>query len=266
MTPTPNFNGFEWVVVNSSGGKDSQVALARTVGVAEEQGFPLNRVVVSHQDLGRMEWAGTKELVFEQAAHYGLRVEVTQYRNKDGETPDLLDYVRKRGMWPSNSQRYCTSDFKRGPGGRVLTKLARESSGDILQVFGFRAQESPARSKKNPYTLNRRASTKSREVWDWLPIHELTEEQVWKKIREEGVRHHPAYDLGMPRLSCVFCIFAPRDALLTAGIANPELLQEYVDLEEEIDHTFQNGKSLRDIQKAIEAGELPTGCSGEWNM
>lgn len=261
-----NLSEYRWIVVNSSGGKDSQTALRFVVQECQRQAVGLQRVVVSHQCLGRMEWDGTLDLVRRQAAHYGLRVEVSRYRDRDGREKSLLDYVRRRRRWPSSQQRYCTSEFKRGPGGRVITKLFQESPGRMLNVFGFRAAESPARAKKKPFVRNDRASTAARDVWDWLPIHDWTEAQVWADIQESGVPAHSAYELGMPRLSCRFCIFAPRDALLIAGIANPELLDEYCAVEQEIGHTFQNGRSLAEIRDAIRAGEKPKTVGGAWNM
>lgn len=261
-----DLNHWQWIVVNSSSGKDSQTALRVVVEECDLQQVPRDRIVVSHQCLGKMEWDGTLELVTKQAAHYGLRLEVTKYRNKDGVESTLLDYVRRRKKWPDNKNRYCTSDFKRGPGRRVITKLFQERPGPMLNVFGFRADESPARQKKVVYALNTTCSTQSREVFDWLPIHHWTEEEVWKSIRESGVPYHWAYDKGMPRLSCRFCIFAPRDALLVSGRENPELLDEYVAVEKEIGHTFQNGKSLSDIRDAIAAGEQPKNLHGAWNM
>lgn len=265
---TPDLTKYRWIVANSSGGKDSQVALAEVIRQADAQGVSRDRIVVSHQCLGRMEWQGTLDLVQRQSAHYGLRTEVTKYRNKDGQEPTLLDYVRRRGKWPSNQQRFCTSEFKRGPGSRIITKLNREAHGVILTVFGFRAAESPARAKKVVFARNERLTTQSREVWEWLPIHHWSETTVWDHIKASGVPHHTAYDLGMPRLSCVFCIFAPRAALIIAGKANPELLDEYCALETEIGHTFQNGRSINSIRDAIRAGEQVQAddLSGAWNM
>ena len=259
---------YDWIVVNSSGGKDSQTALRVIVKMAQQQGVPRSRIVVNHQCLGAQEWPGTLELVHRQAAHYGLRVEVATYRDKDGAAPTLLDYVRKRKKWPSSKQRWCTSEFKRGPGGRVLTKLAQELKGccTILSVFGFRAEESAARAKREPFVLNARHSTNMRKVWDYLPIHDWTEEQVWQDIRESNVPHHPVYDQGMGRLSCSFCIFAPRNALLTAAYLRPDMLQEYVDLEKEIGHDFQHNKPIRLIQEAMLAGEKPRKDTEKWSM
>lgn len=245
---------YRWIVVNSSGGKDSQTALRKVVAECDRQGVDRSRIVISHQCLGEMEWDGTLDLVRRHAGHYGLRLEVSKYRDRNGEEKTLLDYVRARRKWPSSQQRYCTSEFKRGPGGRVLVKLFRESAGPILNVYGFRAEESPARAKKPVFIKNARFATQSREVFDWLPIHTMTKAEVWSDIAESGVEHHQAYDLGMTRLSCRFCIFAPRKALLIAGKENPGLLDEYCAVEAEIGHSFQNGLSLAEIRDEIRQG------------
>lgn len=266
MLRIPDARKWSLIVVNSSSGKDSQTALRQVVLAADRQGFPRDRIVVSHQILDKVEWEGTEELARLQAEHYNLRFMTSRYRNRDGLNPDLLDYVRRRGKWPDNQNRFCTSEFKRAPGNRILTKLRRERPGHILQVFGFRAEESPARRKRPSLQLNKRPSTKQWEVWDWLPIQDWTLAQVWADIRESGVPYHPAYDLGMPRLSCTFCVFAPRAALLRAGKANRALLDEYCEVEEQIGHDFQHNKPIRAIRDALDAGEEPGECSGAWNM
>ncbi len=205
-----------------------------------------------------------------QADHYGLEFVVTKYRNIKGEELSLLDYVEKRGKWMGGGARYCTSDFKRGPGGRVLTML-KERSGHkvkILYVFGFRRQESPARDKKVPFELNKvqTGKGKAKEVYNYLPIHEWKEDEVWADIEESGVPHHYAYDLGMPRLSCVYCIYAGKASLMIAGKANPELLDRYVEVEEKINHRFAVKVSMKEVKEAIENNEPVGAVSGAWNM
>ena len=255
-----NLHQYRIVVVNSSGGKDSIVAMKRMVEMAQEQGYPLDKIVVSHQDLGKVEWAGSRELVQEQADVYGLKVYYSKRRDKHGDNVDLLEHVRQRGMWPGNNSRYCTSDHKRGPGNRVLTMLSRDwtDQGMMLQVFGFRAQESTARAKKQVLTPNQRASSKKRLVFDYCPILDMTEDEVWSEIHEAGLPYPRAYDLGMPRYSCMFCVFAPEAALVIAGRENPDLLQEYVDVEEEIGHTFRKELSLKEVQQKCQDPEYST--------
>ena len=56
------------------------------------------------------------------------------------------------------------------------------------------------------------------------------------------------------------------NALLIAGKHNPELLDKYCDLEEKIGHTFQNGRAISEIRKAIANGEEAVADSTPWKM
>jgi 3'-phosphoadenosine 5'-phosphosulfate sulfotransferase (PAPS reductase)/FAD synthetase len=252
----PDLASYDWIVVNSSAGKDSQAMLDLVVELARKAGR-LDRVVVVHCDLGRVEWAGTRELAEEQARHYGLRFEVVSRPQGD-----LLSHIRARGKFPDSARRFCTSDHKRGQVGTLITKLPGTR---ILNCLGMRAGESTRRSKLQPFLVDKRQSNGRRTVWTWLPIHSWSVDQVWARIRQSGVRHHPAYDLGMPRLSCCFCIFAPKPALMLAGRHNPELLQEYVKLEADINHRFRKDLSLGEVQRALDAGE-ELGEIKSWEM
>ena len=269
----PDLNSFDWILINTSSGKDSQTMMRFVVARALEAGVSLDRLVAVHADLGRIEWPGCPELARRQADHYGIELRIEKRTGGD-----LLDYVRRRGKWPSSKQRFCTSDFKRGPIRRTMTALVRETeylegpteraiAGPvrILNCMGMRAEESPFRAKKQPFEFDPKASNGKREVWNWLPIHDWTTEQVWDDIRQSGVPYHEAYDWGMPRLSCSFCIFAPPAALKIAGARRPDLLSEYVEVERQIGHTFRIDVSLAQIQAAVQAGEA-AGTVADWRM
>lgn len=271
-----DLNSYDWIVLNSSAGKDSQTMLAHVVRLTDAQGISRDKLVVVHADLGRVEWKDTKELAAEQAKHYGLRFEVVvrkgrEYRGK--VLGDLLDHIEERGMWPSSTARYCTSDHKRGQIGRLHTQLAKESREAgitdrkvrILNCMGMRKQESPARAKLIAFQNDARNTNGKRHVDTWLPIHDWTEDQVWDDIRQSGIKHHEAYDLGMPRLSCCFCIFATKSALLVAGKHNPELLDQYVAVEEKINHTFRKDFPIAGIRAELQAG-VEVGKVDNWNM
>jgi 3'-phosphoadenosine 5'-phosphosulfate sulfotransferase (PAPS reductase)/FAD synthetase len=140
--------------------------------------------------------------------------------------------------------RYCTSDHKRGQVRTLMTKLTAEvrartgKQARILNCMGLRADESPARAKKVAFEFDESASNGRRHVDAYLPILDWTVEQVWARIKASGVRHHPAYDLGMGRLSCCFCVLAPKAALLLAAQHNPELADAYAAVEQKINHQF----------------------------
>lgn len=297
MTAAPivDITSYDWIVVSSSAGKDSLATLSYIQELAEVAGVS-NRLVVLHCDLGGVEWPGTRELAERQAERYSLRFEVvsrigTESRGvsrsgtplyDEGEARgDLLDQVSRRGRqlkmlgkdappWPDMANRWCTADFKRGPADGFFTKLAaewRERTGEkracrILDCQGLRAQESPRRAKMEPFTL-RRSSGRLR-VDTWLPIHTWTKEQVWGRIRSRGLEYHPAYDLGMPRLSCAVCVFSSRNALMIAGEHNPELLAKYVKVEEEVGWKFRQDLAIADIKAALDRGERAT-VAQDWS-
>jgi 3'-phosphoadenosine 5'-phosphosulfate sulfotransferase (PAPS reductase)/FAD synthetase len=248
--PGQRFADFDLVIVNSSAGKDSQAMLTHLVEMADQQGYDRSRLVVVHADLGRVEWAGTRELVEEQAAAYGLRVEIVRR-----ELGDLLDQIEARGMFPSSTARYCTSDQKTSQVAKLMTREVvawRERTGEtramrILNCLGIRAAESPARAKKAAFGVDVAASNGKRDVRRWLPIFDWSDDQVWAIIRRSGLPHHPAYDAGMPRLSCVFCVLAGKRELVLAARLNPALAAEYVAVEQRIGHTFRADLSMADI-------------------
>jgi 3'-phosphoadenosine 5'-phosphosulfate sulfotransferase (PAPS reductase)/FAD synthetase len=241
----PDLAAFDVILVNSSGGKDSQAMLdyvAEQATAARVSG----RVTVLHCDLGHVEWPGTAALAAEQAAHYGFRFE-----KRSRVQGPLLEQIRARGMWPSAKARYCTSDQKRAPARKLITELVAELGLDrqarVLNCLGLRAQESRGRAAKPVLAVDRAASSGVREVTTWHPILHWTEDQVWERIRRSGVRHHPAYDQGMSRLSCSFCVLASRSDLECAARLRPDLAAEYVALEAEIGHQFRADMSIAQI-------------------
>lgn len=294
-----HLDDYDVILVNSSAGKDSQAMLTGVVEMADAQGVSLDKIIVVHADLGRVEWEGTRELAETQAKAYGLRFEVvareedlidqikTRRRTLDAEAKALLDQalaaeaagdideatrllndsIKKTDTpaWPSSQARFCTSDQKTAQVAKLMTALAKEhreanpGAGPIkiLNCLGIRAQESVARAKKTAFGPDRPASNGRRTVDRWLPIFDWSEELVWETIRRSGLPWHPAYDAGMPRLSCAFCVLSGRRELILAARLNPALVQDYVALEDEVGHTFRKDMSIRSIAEAAEqAGPL----------
>lgn len=241
---------FDLIIVSTSGGKDSTAMLDRLVEQAAVEGC-LHRVHAVHCDLGRVEWQGTRDLVEEHCRALGLPLHVVSRPQGD-----LLEHVRQRGMWPSASARYCTSDHKRGQASKVINRLARDlhrSLGrrvEVLKCLGFRADESPARKRRPVMSINTRLTNSVKRVQDFLPIHSWVEAEVWDTIERSGLRHHWAYDAGMPRLSCSFCVLASKTALVRAAQLRPDLASDYAQVEAEIDHRFRRDLSMAEIIEA----------------
>jgi 3'-phosphoadenosine 5'-phosphosulfate sulfotransferase (PAPS reductase)/FAD synthetase len=249
--PVELIRAADLVVIQTSAGKDSIVAMHRTVAAAKAAGC-LHKVRVMHCDLGQAEWPGVRELARRQAERYGLPFHVVA--DEDG----FLGMVEKREQWPDAKRRLCTSTLKRDPTGPVITMWVAELGLDrqavILNVMGVRAAESASRALKARLALDNRTTSANRLVLTWNIIHELSEREVWQEIARNGLEYHPIYDTGLPRLSCVYCVLAGPDWLILAtrvcfalGLPHPEI---YTALERRIDHRFKQDYSLNAIVAA----------------
>lgn len=202
-------------VVNHSGGKDSQAMY-----LLVRQHVPAEQIILVHADLGEVEWAGAQEHI--TATTNGEPLHVCRSRR------GLLQMIDERGMFPSPSQRQCTSDLKRGPIERTIRQLDVKL---IVNCMGMRAQESSGRAKLTAFKFSERNSKAGREWYDWLPIHALSTADVFASIAAAGQRAHWVYAAGMSRFSCCFCIMSNQADLATAARLNPDLYRKYVDLE-----------------------------------
>ena len=238
-------------VVNHSGGKDSQAMYLMLRDLV-----PRDQLVIVHADLGAVEWAGALNHII--ATTRGERIETCRSRRS------LLEMIEERGMFPSPQQRQCTSDLKRGPIERTIrglvTERIRKWCGNpdrplgtderraaieagmalVVNCMGMRTEESPGRSKLTPFKLNAGNSLAGREWYDWLPVHDWSERQVFEMIASRGQKPHIVYELGMSRFSCCFCIMASEADLKTAArlaterpelLNDPHLYAKYVQLE-----------------------------------
>lgn len=212
-------------VINHSGGKDSQAMYLMLRDLV-----PVAQRVIVHADLGEVEWPGAVDQIKATTAGEPLHI----CRSRRG----LLQMIAERGMFPSPSQRQCTSDLKRGPIERTVRAVTRERKaagieawGLVVNCMGMRAEESPGRSKLTPFKRHEGNSKAGREWYDWLPIHDLTTVEVFARIAAAGQAPHWVYAAGMSRFSCCFCIMSNKADLTTAARLNPGLYRRYVDLE-----------------------------------
>ncbi|MEU4576113.1 hypothetical protein [Nonomuraea sp. NPDC023979] len=285
----PYLPAMDVIVVNHSGGKDSSVALHELVTLARRLGL-LDRVVVLHNDLGRVEWPSTAELDAQhadyyrrrfgatlvelfgdrpsargiaeaQAARYGLPFFV---RSRTGG--DLLQQIEQYGKFPDAANRHCTSEQKRAPKFRLFTELVQGLSYlgrkvRILDVNGERAEESTARAKKPAVEHNRMASNKTkREVFTWRIVHHWTLADVWACHEAHDLDAHWAYAF-MSRLSCSICILGAVLDVTWACAFRPDLADDIAALEARIQHLFKNKRSIIwYIAEAVQLGraELET--------
>jgi len=215
-------------VHNHSGGKDSQASFLRLKSI-----IPANQLIVVHAHLEEVEWDGSEDHI----------------RATIGECPLIIarpastffQIVDRRGMFPSPSNRQCTSDLKRGPIEREIRRYLAANprfGGLVVNCMGMRSEESPGRSKLTTFKLNTRNSKAGREWYDWLPIHDMAEAEVFETIRAAGQEPFWTYAAGMRRKSCAFCIMACDADLTLAAKLRPNLYAKYAGKERELGFTL----------------------------
>ena len=218
------------VAISSSGGKDSQ---AMTILLS--QVVPPELLLVVHAPLGEVEWPGTIEHIENTIPS---SVPLILARTASGKS--LLERIEERGRFPDSGRRYCTSDTKRTPIERELRRFLKAHprfNGRLISAMGLRCDESRDRAKRIPWRRNERMSVAGREVYDWLPVFDLTTADVFRVIREAGQKPHWVYDY-VSRCSCSFCVFGSRSDLRRAAELRPGLYRKYAELEQRIGHTL----------------------------
>lgn len=111
-----------------------------------------------------------------------------------------------------------------------------------------------------------------RLAFDWLPIFDWTEAQVyeacghsleevaWRRALSREKRYqealadwlmHPAYALGARRMSCAICILSPASDIAIGALHNPELYQTYRQMEIKTGFTFKHKWSLAEVERSL---------------
>ena len=124
--------------------------------------------------------------------------------------------------------------------------MKRRGATLAVNCMGLRAAESSARAKKAEWGINKALSKAGREVYDWNPIHQLEDADVFDFIAWAGQEPFWAYAAGNTRLSCVFCIMGCASDLANGKKHRPELFVKYVELEKETGWTMFQGEGLEE--------------------
>ena len=236
----------EVIFVSHSGGKDSQAMLAALVRAGLKE-----KLVLVHSDLGEMEWEPMEHWISKNSFQLPLNVVKSDL--------DFFSMVRKYRRLPSGRQQFCTDFLKTQPiTAFIHDYMERHGITKTINATGMRAEESPRRAKKLPFTLSKGEGTSgmyqprkypSHLVHDWLPIFDYTTAEVFGEIAHAGQEPHQVYSMGFSRLSCVFCVNGRIEEHKRAAELRPELAKKMSELEREI------GKTLR--LKQVKGVKLP---------
>jgi 3'-phosphoadenosine 5'-phosphosulfate sulfotransferase (PAPS reductase)/FAD synthetase len=199
------------VAVSVSGGKDSAAT-----------GLHLRELEIPH----RRVFADTG---WEHPATYDyLRGELARVLGPVEEVrgPHLMaDLVRKKGMFPGRTRRFCTSELKAKP----LNSWARAAEVDVI-ALGIRAAESAKRATMAEWEWSLDA-----DAWIWRPLLAWSEADVIAIHRRHGLRPNPLYLAGASRVGCYPCIFSRKGEVRRIADTDPGRIAEIRALEAEVD-------------------------------
>ena len=156
--------------------------------------------------------------------------------------------IHGRGMWPSFWQRYCTKYLKMWP----LRLYAAEQENPVL-VFGVRAEESKARATLPIFGPDTFKGMKAYQFPNFCPILKWTEREVWACLKSHGIPVNPAYNY-TGRVGCWCCpIKGNGETVFRFCQMYPGQAQRWANLEQEINHTWQERHSITNLLRQARA-------------
>lgn len=221
------------LVINFSGGKDSCAMLSFLC-----EKYPQHKKHVVYADTG-WEHEGTEEWCRSIVERFGLPLHVVKNPNKT-----FLTMAESRGKFPGMQQRQCTSDLKRDP---ILTWIRNNVKDKIVvSCMGIRSEESTSRKKKRKLSRLKKGTNSIRTLWEWNPIKDWTEKQVFDYLEEKQIPLHPVYK-HLRRFSCRICIYMTQHDLEQVQQHDPEAIRIIRNIEERINFSMMQKGFLKNI-------------------
>lgn len=198
------------VVASVSGGKDSAAMSLhlRELGIEHDRVF---------MDTG---WEHAKTYDYLRGELTRMLGPITEIRG------DLLmpDLIRKKGMFPQRTRRFCTEELKVKPMQRYIAALDDE----VVNAIGIRRAESKARSQMAEWEWSNGFDAET-----WRPLIHWAEDEVIAIHKRHGLAPNPLYLEGASRVGCWPCIFARKAEVRRVADTDPGRIDLIRSLERE---------------------------------
>jgi 3'-phosphoadenosine 5'-phosphosulfate sulfotransferase (PAPS reductase)/FAD synthetase len=205
-------NSMDEVYVQFSGGKDSMASLAICL-----DNLPKDKIKIFHNAIP-MDPPGLTEWVQEFAKSLDIELIIPGNVISDEQ---LFKTLRKTGLPLNFAKRWCLRVWKILPTNNYIKKNGLHLRSDIVFVEGLRREEGGVRATTDPRSLRKIDNTMT--VRMSRPILDMTEDEVFKTIKGKGWKRHWVYDIGLPRLGCIFCFATKRRDWQTLRENAPEI-------------------------------------------
>ena len=238
------------IIVQWSGGKDSQACLIHTV-----KKFGTKKVLAVFCDTG-FEHALTYKHVIDFPKQIGVELVIIKSSIYDG----FVDLAKKHNRFPSTKARFCTSKLKTEP---FVDYILDEVQDDVLVIQGIRADESLNRSKYSAqcnlfkyyfeaYNTDKHGrkeyhNYRSKEVKIYCskyateierPIFKWTATDTINYILDAGFNVNPLYFMGAVRVGCYPCVMCRHSEIKSIALKDEERFNELVKMEDYVGRSF----------------------------
>jgi 3'-phosphoadenosine 5'-phosphosulfate sulfotransferase (PAPS reductase)/FAD synthetase len=127
----------------------------------------------------------------------------------------MVDLIRKKKMFPSRLQRFCTTELKVRPMQRFIRSL-QDGGVEPVNAVGIRREESASRSAATEWEW-----TDAFDCEVWRPLVAWTEAQVVAIHAKHDLRPNPLYLQGASRVGCWPCIHARKNEIRLVADVDP---------------------------------------------
>jgi len=226
------------VIVNFSGGIDSTAAALRALEL-----YPHEEISLCYQDTDA-DYLETPAHVHKIADMLNLPLIVL--RDELG----FWERARSYGGFPLPGTRVCTRRLKADVTEKWIRSHREEIGTEVIQIFGFRSQESQGRANMETFAVNERLTLKNSDfkAYYHLPVHDMTKAQIKEYVIANGLPVHPCYEFS-ERCSCWCCIFQPPHVVRTYAEIHPDLYERACLVEDEIKHKWKQNIGFNDLMK-----------------
>ncbi|HCU0422022.1 TPA: phosphoadenosine phosphosulfate reductase family protein [Klebsiella aerogenes] len=173
------------------------------------------------------EWLRTAErwgIQFETALEAALSV-----MHPTGNS--FLDAALLHGKFPMMRDRFCTDELKIQIAFDAAIKPLLDDGEVVVQWSGVRADES---DKRAGYARFARDERDPDFLYNFLPIHKWTADNVFALHKYFGIKPNPLYLQGADRVGCMNCVLCTKEEIAQTAARWPEHIEKHHEWEKKV--------------------------------